>query len=269
MFNQLDVQPFTDQEYEDFCQYIYKKVGIHLTDKKRNLVNNRLRKRVITHQYKSFGEYFRAIQRDTNNDEIVHMINAITTNVSSFFREPKQFEVLTNEILPLYRKSGKRLTIWSAGCSTGEEPYTIAMVLLNSQPQVGFQIIATDLSTKVLQFAKDGRYPLEKLKTMDESYLKKYFTPSTNDIYEIKPVVKSNISFSMLNLMGENFPKNLDIIFCRNVIIYFDKPTKDKLFEKFHHSLLPSGYLFLGHSESLFNNSLFKFFRPSVYIRQG
>jgi chemotaxis protein methyltransferase CheR len=265
MLNFEKLKPFTDKEYDEFCKFIYDYSGIFLTDKKRSLVNNRLRKRVLLHNFTSYGEYFSYVKKH-RDEEFVMMINVITTNVSSFFRDEKQFEYLSKEVVPDLGKP--RLKIWSAGCSTGEEPYSIALKLITHNPDVKFDILATDLSTRVLDFAKNGLYRDEQLKTVPKSMMSNYFTKANNDKHEIKNSIKQNITFKQLNLIKDPFPQNLDIIFCRNVIIYFDKDTKEKLFVKFAKALNKDGYLFLGHSESLFNNPLFKFYKPSLYVKK-
>ncbi|MFW5800168.1 MAG: CheR family methyltransferase [Spirochaetota bacterium] len=265
MLNFEKIKTFTDKEYADFCKFIYDYSGIHLTEKKRSLVNNRLRKRVLKHNFSSYGEYFNYVKKH-RDEEFVMMINVITTNVSSFFRDEKQFKYLSEEVIKNLGKN--RLKIWSAGCSTGEEPYSIALSLTTSNPEISFDILATDLSTRVLDFAKVGIYKEEQLKTVPDFMLRKYFRKVETGQYQIKPEIKKNIRFDKLNLIKDTFPNNIDIIFCRNVIIYFDKETKDKLFVKYAQSLNKGGYLFLGHSESLFNNPLFKFYKPSIYIKK-
>ena len=260
-----ELKPFTDQEYNDFCKFIYDTVGINLTDKKRSLVNNRLRKRLLTLGYKSYGEYFNYIRRKKDENELVLMINAITTNVTSFFRDSKQFTTLLDVFHNEFKGKSSPTRIWSAGCSTGQEPYTIAISLLRGKFH-NFEIHASDLSTKVLQVASQGLYPSDQIeKDMPSPDILQEFFKKNENHYEIRPQVKKHIKFFKHNLMQDSFPKNFDIIFCRNVIIYFDKETKDKLFAKFHQSLNANAYLFLGHSESLFNNPLFKYYKPSIY----
>lgn len=265
MLNFDKLKPFTDTEYKAFCKFIYEYAGIHLTEKKKSLVNNRLRRRVLKYRFSSYGEYFKYVKTN-RNDEFINMLNVITTNVSSFFRDEKQFGYLSSEVVENINKP--RLRIWSAGCSTGEEPYSIAIKLLAEKPNLKFEILATDLSTRVLDFAKEGIYKAEQLKAVSFHIKSKYFTKLDGKKFQIKPFVKENIQFSRSNLIKDIFPQNQDVIFCRNVIIYFDRETKDKLFVKFSGSLAKGGYLFLGHSESLFNNPLFKFFKPSIYIKR-
>ncbi len=268
IFNLFELKEFTDTEFTDFCKFIYDNAGINLTEKKRSLVNNRLRKRVIHHNFKSYGDYFRMVKATPSGEEFITMINCITTNVSSFFRDAKQIKVLTDYVIPsIFEKNpNKKLKIWSAGCSTGEEPYSLTIQILNWKANTKFEIYSTDISTKVLQEAQQGIYKQEQLKVVEEMKLiKRFFINLGEDKYQVKPEVKKYIKFDKLNLISDPFPKNIDIIFCRNVIIYFDRSTKEKLFTKFYNSLSENGFLFLGHSESLFNNKLFKFYKPSIY----
>ncbi len=265
MLNFDKIKPFTDREYEEFCKFIYEYSGIHLTEKKRSLVNNRLRKRVIAHNFESYGEYFNYVKTH-RDEEFIMMINVITTNVSSFFRDEKQFDYLSSEVVKKINKS--KIKIWSAGCSTGEEPYSIVLKLLSFNSDISFDILASDLSTRVLDFAQTGIYKAEQIKTVPEHMIRTYFTKLDDDKFQIKPIIKQYIKFQQLNLIKDPFPRSIDIIFCRNVIIYFDKETKENLFVKFADTLNRNGYLFLGHSESLFNNPLFKFYKPSIYIKK-
>ncbi len=265
MLDQFKIIEFTDKEFEDFCNYIYDSVGIKLTDKKRNLVHNRLRKLILKTNYKSYGEYFNYVKTKQGSNEFVDVVDAITTNVTSFFRDPKQFSTLSQLVLPYYEKSNRTIKLWSAACSTGEEPYSIAIEILKYASNLRFEIFAADISTKVLEIAKNGVYSYEHVKTIPDHYLKEFFVKQGDNKYEIKPSIKKLVSFKKLNLIEDNFPKGFDIIFCRNVVIYFDKETKDKLYKKFFESINEDGFFFVGHAESLFSNRYFKFFKPSVY----
>ena len=264
MFKVNKLEDFSDKEFEEFCQYIYDSVGIKLTDKKKSLVHNRLRKRIANYNFTSYGEYFRYIKSAQGKEELVNAIDSITTNVTTFFRDPKQFQTFSQLVLPNFENLNRNLKIWSAGCSTGEEPYSIAIEILKYTKNIKFEIIATDISTKVLSLAQQGLYTYEQIKTVSDHYLKEFFTPKGEN-YEVKPTVKKYVKFSQLNLIEDKFPTNLDIIFCRNVVIYFDKETKDVLYKNFYDSLSKDGFFFVGHAESLFSNPYFKFFKPSVY----
>lgn len=264
MFQQSKLVEFTNNEFNEFCKYIYDSVGIKLTEKKFSLVHNRLRKRLTKFDFTSYGDYFRFVKSPNGKDELVNVIDAITTNVTTFFRDPKQFLTFSQLVLPYYENINRKLRIWSSACSTGEEPYTIAIEILKYTNNFNFEIIASDISTKVLDIAKQGIYKYEQVKTVDDHYLKDFFIKK-EDQYEVKPSVRKYVKFSQLNLIEDNFPQKIDIIFCRNVVIYFDKETKEMLYKKFYNSMDKKGFFFVGHAESLFSNSSFKFFKPSVY----
>jgi chemotaxis protein methyltransferase CheR len=261
-----ELKPFTQEEFKKFCDFIYSTSGINLTDKKYSLVNNRLRKRVRHFQFKSYNEYFEWVTKTKEGaEELENLINQITTNVSNFFREPKQLKFFYDTILPDITSKKDKVRIWSAGCSTGEEPYTLT-ILLNRFAKIKYEIIATDLSTKVLKHAKDGVYSKDQVKEVDDDILKEFFIHnSLDDNYKVKEILKKNISFYQLNLIKDKYPIGFDVIFCRNVIIYFDRETKNNIVDGFHNSMNDSGVLCLGHSESLFNNPQFRFYRPSIY----
>ena len=265
MLQQNKFEEFTDKEFVEFCKYIYDNVGINLTEKKRNLVHNRLRKRLVLYNMTSYGEYFRFVKSPQAKDELVQVIDAITTNVTSFFRDPKQFQILSQLVLPYYEGLRKKIRIWSAACSSGEEPYTIAIEILKYAKNLDFEILASDISTKMLASGQKGVYTFDQVKTVTDHYLKDFFNKLSDNEYEVKPAVKKYVKFTQLNLIEDNFPQNLDIVFCRNVVIYFDKPTKDLLYQKFYDSMNKDGFFFVGHAESLFSNPLYKFFKPSVY----
>ncbi len=267
MINMTQLKVFDDKEFDTFCKFIYEIAGINLTDKKRSLVTNRLRKRVVANEFNSYGDYFKWVRSAAGNHELVNMINAITTNITTFYRDAKQFAALNNEVLPLIRqKNNGTIRVWSAGCSTGEEPYTIAMQLIRFGNNVKFEILATDLSTSVLEIADRGIYSVDQFKDVGKDIISEFFTVE-GEKYIINSKVKQHVSFKKLNLITDSFPQNMDIIFCRNVVIYFDRTTKTTLFDRYWNTLKPHGFLFLGHSESLFNNSKYKFFKPSIYKR--
>ena len=263
-----EIKPFTPEEFKRFCDFIYETAGINLTDKKYSLVNNRLRKRVRECDFSSYNDYFEwVLSTKEGKAELEQLINQITTNVSSFFREPKQLKSFFEEILPLCAARQDRLRIWSAGCSTGEEPYTLAMILIKFG-KIKYDIFATDLSTRVLKHAENGIYENEQVKGIDPSTLSRFFVQDKQkDTFKVIDEVKRNVKFGVLNLIKDKYPQDLDMIFCRNVIIYFDRQTKDNVIKGFHGALKKDGTLFLGHSESLFNNPLFKFFKPSIYSK--
>lgn len=265
----------SSREYREFCDFIYSVCGIHLHDGKKEMVKARVGKQVRIKRLSSFKEYFELVRRDETGGELVDLLNIISTNLTYFFRESKHFDYLQKEVIPQINKSGqRRVRIWSAGCSTGEEPYTLAMVVSEHIDASinDWKILATDLSTKVLNIAARGMYPKERSKGVPPDYLRKYFQKANgeyNGYYRIKPELRNRVHFGRLNLM-EPFPVKgpFDIIFCRNVMIYFDRTTQEDLAKRFHNVMRPGGFYFVGHSESLLGiKHDFKYLGPSIYRR--
>ena len=247
-----------------------------MSDKKKKLIVARLSKRLRALNLQNFTEYYEYLNDSTNADnEIVNLINRITTNKTNFFRENHHFEFLAKELFPhMITRSevsgARRLRIWSAGCSSGEEPYTLAMVAaeaFKSQRGWDIKILATDLDTEILQRAIEGVYPTQAVSPIPKDYLGRYFIRSS-DGYTAGNVLKSMITFRKLNLMDTNFPmkRPFDVIFCRNVIIYFDAQTKESLLLKFYNHLKEGGYMFIGHSESLMHmRDKYKYLKHTIY----
>jgi len=266
----------TDKEFKLFQELIYKETGINMSDKKKKLVVARLSKRLRALNLQNFTQYYEFLNDSGNTDkEIVNLINRVTTNKTNFFREKHHFDFLFTELLPQLivqgEKTGtRRLRIWSAGCSSGEEPYTLAMVLndaFKAQRGWDIKILATDLDTEILQSAIDGVYPTQIVSPIPKEYLIRYFSRDSKG-YRANNILRSMISFRKLNLMNETFPMKypFDIIFCRNVIIYFDAPTKEGLLNKFHYHLKTGGHIFIGHSESLMHmKTKFKYLKHTIY----
>lgn len=253
-----------EREFSKFSRFIYDEVGIKLPPAKKIMVEARLQKRLKALGLSSFEEYAEYVFSDTGKrDETIHLIDVVTTNKTDFFREPAHFEFLVKKAIPalmVNRSAGVRtpLKIWSAGCSTGEEPYTMAMVLSEFEADnPGFQsaILATDISTEVLSKARSAIYTQDRVDTIPISMKKKYLLKSRDKhkgLVRIAPQLRSMVQFRRLNFMEDfGMTEPLDIIFCRNVIIYFDKQTQEKLLNKFAKQLVRGGYLFLGHSETL------------------
>ncbi len=248
---------------------------------KKIMLQSRLQKRLKTLGCRSFEEYCDYVFSSEGALEIVQMIDVVSTNKTDFFREPAHFDHLVEHILPKLRApfsetSTKPLNVWSAGCSTGEEPYTIAMVLNEYAAQMrnfSFHITATDISTRVLAHARKAVYAEAKIEPVPVSLRKKYLLRSKDPekaLIRIHPVLREKIYFHRINFMDDAFDlsKKFDIIFCRNVVIYFDLQTQKKLFSKFADFLAPQGYLFIGHSETL--NGLdvpFQPVAPTIYQR--
>ena len=252
---------FTDTDFSRVKKLLFSHTGIKLADSKRQMVYSRLVRRVRALDLPSFANYLDFLV-EHEGDELVHFKNAMTTNLTAFFREGHHFEYLANTIFPKLRtvhNNDRRIRIWSAGCSTGEEPYSLAVVLRENFPKNSgwdVRILATDIDTNVLQTAKDGVYSLDRVKNISPERLKKWFLKGTGahkDTAIAKDELKEVIRFRQLNLMGQwPIKKKFDVIFCRNVIIYFDKPTQRVLVDRYANLLEKDGHLFLGHSESLF-----------------
>ncbi len=269
---QYDFSPavLSANDFSKLSSFIYEKCGIKLPDSKKIMIEARLRKRLRDLNIDSYSEYCQMLFSSRNdNKEITQMIDLVTTNKTDFFREPRQFNFLSDIALPeledKYGAGTKRpLRIWSAGCSTGEEPYTISIVLnefAKEKNKFSYNILATDISTHVLEIAKLGIYEEERTQVIPNPLMHKYFLKSKNKekkVVRIIPELRKTIDFQWLNFMDNNFSitGKFDAIFCRNVIIYFDKETQDRLIAKLIDYLVPGGYLFLGHSESIFKTNL-------------
>lgn len=265
---QFDIykQEMTKEDFSKLSSMIYNVCGINLPDAKKLLVESRIRKRMKTLGYSSYKLYLDFLYSPKGKDEeLIPLIDVITTNKTDFFRENAHFEFLEQSALPaiLSRKTNsivkQPLQFWSAGCSTGEEPYTLAIVLneyfeKNSGP--GFHIYASDISTDVLKKAELGVFEKEKVDAIPISLQRKYLLKSKDpnkQLYRFIPPVRNQIQFSRINFLENdyNVPNNLNVIFCRNVLIYFDKPTQEKVLNKLANKLEYGGYLLLGHSETI------------------
>ncbi|MBK9131981.1 MAG: protein-glutamate O-methyltransferase CheR [Gammaproteobacteria bacterium] len=251
---------FTDGDFDFIRRVVVEQTGITLSEQKRELVYGRLAKRLRTLDLQSFAQYCSYLEQSP--DELHELVNAITTNLTSFFREPYHFDYLRENLLPeLLRRNAqsRRIRIWSAGCSTGEEPYSIAMVLRDALPAgQGWdaKILATDIDSNVLARAQQGMYAQERASGIPERYQRRSFHKGQGDnagMLRVSDEVRSLITFRQLNLMQEWPMKGpFDVIFCRNVVIYFDKPTQRRLFNRYADLLVDGGHLFIGHSETLF-----------------
>ncbi|PLX84986.1 MAG: chemotaxis protein CheR [Desulfuromonas sp.] len=255
------------KDFQRLSTFIYDNVGIKMPPAKRTMLEGRLAKRLRSLGLKSYGEYCDFLFSDQGQQsELIHMIDVVTTNKTDFFREPSHFDFLSRTALPdLVASLGiggpRKLRLWSAGCSTGEEPYTLSMVLSEfreRQPELGldFRIVATDISTRVLEVARRAVYHHDRIEPVPAPLRKKYLLRSRdrqNPLVRVHQDLRTPIRFGRLNFMDPDFGfrERMDVIFCRNVIIYFDKATQERLLQKFCRYLNRGGYVFLGHSESL------------------
>ncbi|MFZ0391982.1 MAG: CheR family methyltransferase [Calditrichia bacterium] len=273
-----DLITITDQEYSLIRNLIYQRFGINLGERKRSLVMGRLYKELRQQGFRSFQEYMDFISADSSGQALSILIDRISTNHTFFFRENSHFQFYSEQILPAFIKSYSItdkpvFRIWSAGCSSGEEPYTLAMLTqeaFRNSPALDFRILATDISHKALQKAIAGTYPNENVSRLPEKFISEYFRQMP-DGWKVKEPIVRKVLFRRLNLMRSEFPfKNrFQVIFCRNVMIYFDQDTRDALVQRLSRYLQPGGYLFTGHSESLGrSNHHFQYIQPAVYQKR-
>ncbi len=259
------VQPLTEQEFSRFQRLIYRTAGIQLAPHKKALLEARLSRHVRELGFESFDAYYKHVVTANHDDELMHMLDRVSTNETHFFREPRQFEFLEQRIFAEWHEKAatglkpKRLRLWSAGCSSGEEAYSIAMVLLDHFPPHNgwaLEILATDLSTRALDKAHAGVWPIVKAQEIPEKYLKRYMlrgAGAQEGQMKAGAEIRSLIHFERLNLNDQRYPitGRFDAIFCRNVLIYFDAPSRTPVIDRLIDRLMPSGYLFIGHAESL------------------
>jgi len=273
----------TDREYERFSRIIYETSRIALNDGKKELLRARIGRILRARRIASFREYLALVEGDRTGEELTTLLDAVSTNLTSFFREADHFRFIETTLLPRLDAARKargerKIRAWSAGCSSGEEPYSLAITLLEALGGgAGWDIrlLATDISTKVLAMARNGLYPGERLKTVAPQVVARHFLPETGSDgtkhFRVAPAVSGLVTFGRLNLL-EPYPFKgpFDFIFCRNVMIYFDKQTQETLVNGFHRYLADEGHLFIGHSESLNGvDHPFQYVRPSVYRKTG
>ena len=275
----------SDSEFIQLRDFIYQQFGIFIAENRKYLVENRLAGRLKELNLKSYGDYYHYLRFDPNcKVELSKLAVVVTTNETSFFRNPPQLQIFQEKVLRKVldeaRKAGrKQLRIWSAGCSTGEEPYTLAIILHEElKTEISswdIKITANDLSEAVLEAAKRGLYSDYALRTTPPDIISRYFTKDQNDVYHISLKAKQLVTFGPINLNDKFAIKRVErshIVFCRNVIIYFDDDMKKRVISGFYDNLLPRGYLLIGHSESLHNIS--RTFKPEhhpgaiVYVKQ-
>jgi len=269
----------TEKEFEKVARLVHVQAGIKMPSQKKSMLEARLRKRIRALELDGFTEYVEMLfEKDGLEHELVHLLDVVSTNKTDFFREAKHFDYLREQALPTLLKRGigldRPLKVWSAGCSTGEEPYTLAMTLLEFGREYGeyqFKILGTDLSTIVLNKAVQAVYPEGKTVDIPPDLKKRYLLRSKDrgsNLVRMAPAVREHVSFRRVNFMDDEFAieESFHLIFCRNVIIYFDQPTQRRLLEKLSGHLKADGYLFMGHSETLHGLGLpLLQLAPSVY----
>jgi chemotaxis protein methyltransferase CheR len=256
-------ETISNADFGRLRRLIYERSGINLNSDKKTMLELRIKRRVRSLNLASCAEYCEYLfGRRGQNEEVVHLIDVVTTNKTDFFREAAHFELLVQRVIPEIwseRESAGQLLVWSAACSTGEEPYTLAIVLGEyelTHPGFRFRILATDVSTTVLAKAKLGVYSLEAMRPVPHMLQRKYFMRNRDpesEVVRIVPELRRLVEFRRLNFMDEDFrmAEKADVIFCRNVLIYFDRPTQEKILQKLTRYLAPEGYLFVGHAETL------------------
>ena len=276
-FPESTLMSMTDREFQQLRDLVYARLGINLTEKKRSMLIGRLQKLLRTSGFKSFQDYYDHLVNEPSMTSMTELVNRVTTNYSFFYRGKSHFDFFTErafpEILNILRKKNSRdIRIWTAGCSTGEEPYMIIMLMMEYLEREyglwGGGILATDISEKALNAALEGIYPEDRVKEIPRQLKLKYFNKLEDGQLAIKDVVKKEVVFRKFNLKNHTFPfkKPFQMIFCRNVMIYFDRQTRNTLLQQFHEVTETGGYLFIGHSETLGRDQqLYRYIMPAVY----
>jgi len=258
-FNNIELK---QSEFDKLSNYIFTNYGIKMPPAKKVMLQSRLQKRLRHLNITNFKSYIDFVFSKEGEQEIIHMMDVVSTNKTDFFREPTHFEFMEEVILPeIYANKQSEMKIWSAGSSSGEEAYTITMVMeeyIQKNGHINYQILGADISTDMLKNAVNGVYKLEKIIPIPESLKKKYFLKSKDPqkkLVRVKPHLRTKVKFFRLNLMDTvyNAPKGFDLIFCRNTLIYFERDTQEKVINRLCDHLKPGGYFILGHSESITN----------------
>jgi len=264
-----------DKTFNKFRKIIYDYSGISLGAKKKAFVSSRLNKRMRKLEIDDYRDYLKIVVENPSSSEKDHMIDAISTNVTHFFRESDHFDFLSEVVSDRIKKGQRRIRFWSSACSTGEEPYSMAITLLSTvdMTNLDIKILATDISSRVLHTSRRGVYEEEKVVNIPAYIRDKYFESGLNDggsrVYTTKKMLNNLISFNRINLSNTPYPMKgpFDIIFCRNVLIYFNTAVKSRLIQEFFRLLSPGGYLITGHTESL-GSKEFKTVKPSIYLKK-
>ncbi len=276
------MKAISDREFSRYRKLIYGKAGICLSPTKKAFLEARLTRRVRELGMDSFHAYYQYVTQDQNGNELAQLLDRISTNETHFFREPRQFEFLEQQIFPDWKAEGdsglrpRRIRVWSAGCSTGEEPYSLAMILLDHFPPGSgweIEIIATDLSSRALKSARKAIWSIVKAKEIPQSYLRRFMlkgTGSQQAYMKAGAEIQAIICFQQLNLNDDHYavPEPFDLIFCRNVLIYFDAASRTRVVYRLVNHLAPGGFLLVGHAESLNGVSdRIRHVRPTIYVQ--
>lgn len=276
MFQNIYRSTLSDKEFTQLSNFIQSNYGIKMPPAKKIVLQGRLQKRLRELQIPDFKSYVDYVFSKGGENEIIHMMDVVSTNKTDFYREPVHFEFLEKELLPmLFHNKARGVTkVWSAGCSSGEEPYTLAIVLQEfkeKNPGFDYHILATDISTQVLQQGANAIYKEDKIAIVPNHLKKKYFLRSKNrDLSQVRVVknLRDKVSFQRLNFMDTTYNVNdtFDIIFCRNALIYFERPNQETVINKLANKIKPDGFFFLGHSESITNMDVpLKSVKPTIF----
>ncbi len=275
-----DLMPLCDADYRFVAELLYRRAGIRMGEQKRPLIASRLAKRVRTLGFSSFAEYFSYLEARGGEGEMAEFLNLLTTNHSYFYREPEHYEFLATQVLaPIkeraFRGQGERLRIWSAGCATGEEPYAVAMTIASTLGEalgaVDVGVLATDISRAALAEALRGVYPASRLKDLPRAYAERFLEPAGPEHFAVRSEVRALVLFKRLNLMEGNYPfrGGFDVVFCRNVMIYFDEASRRALVAALYRVIKAGGYLFIGHSETIRHQDCpFAYVKPAIYRKE-
>jgi len=258
-----------DHDYVKFTENVKRLLGIDLGLYKETQMNRRLRALFTKRGYKNYDEYFKAISQNKELRE--EFLDRMTINVTEFFRNPVRWEEIEKDIFSLYRTKKERIRCWSAACSTGEEAYTMGMLLSDMLSPYQFDILATDIDDLVLEKAKEGIYHSNLLKSCPTQYVNRYFTKQDDGQYAISDDIKRKVQFKKHNLLHDSFERGFDLIVCRNVMIYFTEEAKHELYLKFNQALKPGGILFVGSTEQIFYPEKYNFemYKPFFYIKKS
>ncbi len=266
----------TDQEFNELKTFVHKNYGIDLS-KKRVLIEGRMSNTLMAHGFKTFSAYMDFLFADKSGNEMTKMLNKLTTNYTYFMRENEHFDFLVQKVLPFFERTrtSKTLYLWSAGCSSGQEPYSMAMAISEyfgpRKGQWNTTILASDLSVNVLEKASKGIYTREEIKDIPSAWRTKYLVDLKDGNYQVSEQIRKEVIFRRINLMDPfQFKNKFDLVFCRNVMIYFDAPTKERLVNKYYDWTADTGFLFIGHSESINREaSRYTYIQPAIYQKRG